>query len=94
MSNKKQNIIRELVKALDLEALTDGYRRRLQILDSQIEALRQERKAFREERHKLRAEREQLHALYRINLRVLNIVNRPEKTGEINETDFITRFAK
>lgn len=38
MCDKEQNLIRELVKALDLDELTDGYRRRLQILDSQIEA--------------------------------------------------------
>lgn len=93
MSNKEQNIIRELVKALDLEELTDGYRRRLQILDSQIEALRQEREALAEERRKLRAEREQLHALYVINLRVLNIVNAPaSETGETYESDTLNRY--
>jgi hypothetical protein len=37
----KGNLITELVKALDLDELTEGYRRRLLILDSQIEALRQ-----------------------------------------------------
>lgn len=59
-----------------------GCRQRLLILDSQIRALRQEREALAQERRKLRAEREKLHALYTINLRVLNIVNAPGKAGE------------
>jgi hypothetical protein len=79
---------------MDFNELVEGWRRRLLILDSQIEALRQERMALAEERQKLQGEREQLHALYHINLRVLNIVNRPEKTGEHNETDFIARFTQ
>jgi regulator of replication initiation timing len=82
------------IASTDLSELVEGHRRRLFILDSQIEALRQEREALTEERHKLRAEREQLHALYQVNLRVLNIVNRPEKTGENNETNFVTRFTQ
>jgi len=69
-------------------------RDRLQWMDSIVEALRQEREALAEERRKLRAERERLHALYTINLRVLNIVNAPGKAGEGNETDFITRFTQ
>ena len=48
MCNKEENLIRELVKALDLEELTDGYRRRLQIIDSQVEALNRLQDAYRE----------------------------------------------
>ncbi len=82
------------IASMDLNELVEGHRRRLLIFDSQLEALRQEREALTEERHKLRAEREQLHALYRINLRVLNIVNRPGKSGENNGTNFVTRFTQ
>jgi len=67
----------------DCEKCSHDCRDRLRILDSQIEALRQERKALTREREALRAEREQLHALYQINLRVLNIVNAPSKAGEL-----------
>jgi hypothetical protein len=70
------------IACMDLTALEEGHRRRLLIMDSQIEALREEREALAEERRKLRAEREQLHALYKINMRVLNIVNAPGKAGE------------
>ena len=70
-------------------------RDRLLIMDSLVEALRQEREALAEERRKLRAEREQLHALYVLNLRVLNIVNAPAQTGEKeNATDFTSRFTQ
>ena len=82
------------IASMDLNELVEGHRRRLLIFDSQIEALRHEREAVAEERRKLRAEREQLHALYQVNLRVLNIVNRPEKIGENNETNFVTRFTQ
>jgi hypothetical protein len=96
MADEKK--IKELALAIatmDLDELVEGWRRRLLIMDSQIEALRQEREALAEERRKLRAERIQLHALYQINMRVLNIVNAPgKKTGEDNETDFITRFTQ
>ncbi len=87
-------LIKQLVEVLDLDEFTQGYRRRLLILDSQIEALRQEREALAKERKALRAEREQLGALDQVNMRVLNILNAPSKAGEINETDFITRFTK
>jgi hypothetical protein len=70
------------IACTDLAALEDEWRRRLLIMDSQIEALGREREALAEERRKLRAEREQLHALYQINMRVLNIVNAPGKAGE------------
>lgn len=79
------NNIKELALAIatmDLDELVEGHRRRLLILDSQIEALRQEREALAKERRKLRVEREQLQALYQINMRVLNIVNSPDKAGE------------
>ena len=33
----QQDIVKQLVQALDLDELTDGYRNRLLILDSQIE---------------------------------------------------------
>ena len=48
MCNKEENLIRELVKALELDELTDGYRRRLLILDSQIEALNKLQDDYRE----------------------------------------------
>lgn len=38
--SEKDEIISQLVKCLDLDELSQGYRRRLLILDSQIEALR------------------------------------------------------
>jgi len=67
---------------------------RLLMLDSQIEALKQEREALAQEREALRAEREKLAALYQLNMRVLNIVNAPpEKVGK-NETDFTRRFTQ
>jgi len=88
------SLIKQLVEALDLDKFTQGYRRRLLILDSQLEALRQEREALAEEREALRGEREKLAALYQINMRVLNIVNAPSRAGEPNATDFITRFTK
>jgi hypothetical protein len=64
----------------DCDKCSYDCKQRLQWMDSIIEELRQEREALAQERHKLRAEREQLHGLYKINLRVLNIVNAPAET--------------
>ena len=66
----------------DCDKCPQDCRERLLILDSQIEALRQELGALAKERRELRAEREKLAALYQINMRVLNIVNAPGKAGE------------
>lgn len=74
-----KKLVNVIIASLDFEELAQGYRRRLQILDSQIEALRQEREALADERRKLRAEREQLAALYQINMRILNLINSPVK---------------
>ena len=46
MDEKK--LISQLVEALDLDEFTQGYRRRLIILDSQIEDLRRLEQAYRE----------------------------------------------
>ncbi len=46
MSEKE--LISQLVEALDLDEFTEGYRRRLLILDSQIEALRKLEQTYRE----------------------------------------------
>jgi len=88
MTDSSEEKIKELALAIatmDLHELVGGYRRCLLIFDSQIEAVRKEREALAQERRKLRAEREQLHALYQINMRVLNIVNAPGKAGEADK---------
>ena len=46
MDEKK--LINQLVEALDLEEFTEGYRRRLLILDSQIEAFRKLEQTYRD----------------------------------------------
>jgi len=85
MSAKKK--IKELALAIatmNLHELVEGHRRRLLILDSQIEALRQEREALAEERWKLQDERIQLHALYKINCGVLNLIGPPTAESKGN----------
>jgi hypothetical protein len=44
----EKKLISQLVEALDLDEFTEGYRRRLQILDSQIEAFRKLEQTYRE----------------------------------------------
>jgi hypothetical protein len=44
----KEKLITALVEALDLDEFTEGYRRRLQIFDSQIEAFREIEKAYQQ----------------------------------------------
>jgi len=65
----------------DLQALEEGWRRRLLILEGQIEALRLLESAYRERLADIDAAIVHLRALYRINRKVLNIVNAP-KAGE------------
>ena len=79
MSNER-DLISQLVKALDLDELTQGYRRRLLILDSQIEAFKQLRDEYLEVLADMREMVTQLRALYQINMRVLNVVNAPTET--------------
>ena len=45
-----KKLVNVIIASLDFEELAQGYRPRLQILDSQIEALRQEREALADER--------------------------------------------
>jgi hypothetical protein len=72
----------QVVASMGLVELEQGYRRRLLILDSQIEAFR----AMEQKYKKVLAEMEgavtQLQALHQINMRLLNIVNSPTKVGE------------
>lgn len=85
----------------DLKKLRDGLVTRSQIFDDQILTLRREREALAEERRKWREELIQFRADRQIcgRLNVLadhkpTIVNTPNNTGEINETDFTSRFTK
>ena len=93
MADEKE-LIRQLVEALDLEELTQGYRRRLLILDSQIRAFRELERAYSEKLVEMDEAITNLKGLHQINMRVLNIVNAPEKAGAKNETNFIRRFAQ
>lgn len=90
----EKDLIRQLVKALDLDELTQGYRRRLLIFDSQIEGLRNLEKEYRQRLTDMDEAITNLKALYQINMRVLNIVNAPEKAGAKDETNFATRFTQ
>jgi hypothetical protein len=70
-------------------------RNRLQILDSQIESFRALEQEYRSTLNEMSEVIIQLRALYQINMRVLNIVNAPDKAGEkTNETNFVTRFSQ
>lgn len=59
----------------------------LRIIDSQIEE-------YRATLNEMTEIITQLKALYQINMRVLNIVNAPDKAGESNETNFTARFTQ
>ena len=85
MTRRRQKEIKEislLISLMEIQELTEGYRRRLLIMDSHLQALKAEREALRNETAALRAEIDRLASLYRINLRVLNIVNAPAKPGD------------
>jgi len=82
------------IACMDLQGLEDSYRNRLLILDGQIRAFRELEQAYNERLSEMQEAITNLKALYQINMRVLNIVNAPEKAGEQNETDFTTRFTQ
>jgi hypothetical protein len=77
--------IRELaqvIASMGLVELEQGYRRRLQILDSQIEAFREMEQQYKAVLAEMEGAVTQLKALHQINMRVLNIVNNPTEVGE------------
>lgn len=85
MTKRKQKEIKEislLISLMEIQELTEGYRRRLLIMDSHLQALKAEREALRNETAALRTEIDRLASLYRINMQVLNIVNSPAKAGD------------
>lgn len=69
-------------------------RDRLRIIDSQIESFRFLARGYRATLNEMSEVITQLRALYQINMRVLNILNAPEKAGESNETNFTARFTQ
>jgi len=77
--------IREIsleISLMEVQEFANGCRRRLLIMDSQIDNLRLLEQAYREVLAEVNKTLAQLQALYQINCKVLNIVNAPEKAGE------------
>ena len=83
------------IATMDLEGLQESYSRKLFILDSQIQAFRELEKEYRQRLADMEEAITNLKALYQINMRVLNIVNSPEKAGgNNNASDFTRRFTQ
>ena len=74
----------------DLQELVEGHRRRLLILDSQIEALRRLEQIYRERLAEVDALLTRLEAVARINERFWSIADPQPKTKEWNRRHGIT----
>lgn len=72
-------LVTAVIAGLDLEESAQGYRRRLLIMDSQIEAHRKLMDELDRKLATFEKALDQFRGLFRINMKVLNLIGAPEK---------------
>jgi hypothetical protein len=77
---------------MDLEKLVTDHVSRMERLDHTIEVFHRLEQAFRDRLKDMDEAIDNLKALHQINMRVLNLINAPTKTGEPGEKRQIPNF--